>query len=130
MILSGRRVAIVGSREYGWPEAVTRFVDRLPLDCVVVSGACPKGPDRWAVDRAKERGITVKEFPAQWALDGVYNRGAGLQRNKSVAEYSDIVVAFWDGCSRGTADTIKWAHKLGRSLLVIGPDGVLFPAVR
>ena len=42
-----------------------------------------------------------------------YGRSAPLKRNITIIEYSDIVLAFWDGKSRGTKFVIDNCRKLG-----------------
>ena len=46
--------------------------------------------ERWG----KSRGIPVKVFKADWAR---YRRGAGLIRNRQMAEYADAVAVFPGG---------------------------------
>lgn len=40
-----------------------------------------------------------------------YGRSTGIRRNKDIIDNSDIVVAFWDGESRGTKNSINQAKK-------------------
>jgi len=49
-----------------------------------------------------------------------FGRGAPLKRNIQIIQYSDIVLAFWDGVevSRGTKHVIDNCKKLGVSLQV------------
>ena len=83
-------------------------------DCEVVSGAA-RGVDSIAAAAAREVGLAVREFPADWAHLG---RGAGFVRNRAIVEAADVVVAFWDGRSRGTAHTIGLAREAGRRVVV------------
>lgn len=109
------RVAIVGSRDYLNESAVRAYVRALPPGTVVVSGGA-RGVDRWAASEAKECGLEVVEYLADWDR---YGRRAGMIRNSLIVSDSDKVVAFWDGVSAGTANTIKSARRLGRELEVI-----------
>jgi hypothetical protein len=66
--------------------------------------------ERWAV----EHGLPVTPFPARWRdADGTYYPKAGHQRNSTMADHADALVAVWDGQSKGTADMIKKARKRG-----------------
>ena len=46
------------------------------------------------------------------------HKGAGLMRNTTIVENSDLVIAFWDGESRGTLDTIQKCEKMNKKILV------------
>ncbi len=64
-----------------------------------------EGADWIANDWARERGVTVERFPAQWKdpITGQYNAGAGPQRNREMAKKepkASKVVAFWSGKMR------------------------------
>jgi hypothetical protein len=49
-------------------------------------------------------------FPADW---DTFGKGAGFIRNTKMAEYSDALIAIWDGTSRGTAHMIRTAWRKG-----------------
>ena len=40
-----------------------------------------------------------------------YGRGAPLVRNKQIVDLADVILAFWDGHSRGTAQALDYARK-------------------
>lgn len=48
-----------------------------------------------------------------------YGRGAPLVRNKLIVNECDMVLAFWDGVSRGTQSTIAYAQSVGKPVKVI-----------
>lgn len=114
-------VAIVGSRIFPTDDLVLvdRFVDNLPIGTTVVSGGA-KGVDKRAVDRAKVRGLSTKVILPNYELFG---RMAPLIRNKEIVKESDLVVAFWDGKSRGILHTVKRAEQVGKLVLVVRPTG-------
>lgn len=112
------RVAIVGSREYVGEEAVSRYVESLPIDTVVISGGA-RGVDTFAAVAAEARGMLVvvaKIGRPMWARLG---GSAGPCRNAVIAELCTRMVAFWDGSSSGTAHAIGCAKKLGKPVDVI-----------
>jgi hypothetical protein len=83
----------------------------------LISGGAP-GPDRIAEEVAKGRGIKTTIFPAEWDKLG---KQAGFLRNAIIIKEASFVVAFWDGKSRGTLDTIKKAVSAGKQVHVYGP---------
>ena len=89
----------------------------------VVSGAAA-GPDSWGVEAAEGLGFPTTEFPAAWRRpDGSTNRGAGFERNSTIVANADGVLAFYDGQSRGTLDTINKAKAAGKPVRVMDPTG-------
>lgn len=116
-----KKVAVVGSRTFAdrgkLYEVLTKNRDRIKL---IISGGA-RGADSLAVDWATDYGIPYLVFPPLWRDPdtGEYNRGAGFKRNRQIVEQADVVVAFWDGQSAGTAHTIEMAKQLGKSLRVI-----------
>ena len=118
-----RFVAVVGSRRRDSPAdqaavfaALDRFVTRS--DCVV-SGGCPRGADRFAELYARERGLPIIIFHADWNRLG---RRAGFARNKYIANSSDLLVAcVAPNRQGGTEDTIR--HFTRRVLT--SPDALL-----
>jgi hypothetical protein len=103
------RVWVFGSRSI---DAVTRYpaaahrlakvIAMLPPGSTVVTGACPRGADRWATVMTRARGdMIIESEPADWDR---YGRSAGHRRNRVIAETRpDLGIGIWDGRSPGTA---------------------------
>lgn len=95
----------------------------------IVSGRCHKGVLTFVADDgtkvygadglgeryAKERGLSVKYFPADWSLGKI----AGPLRNARMAFYADALIAFHDGVSRGTNDMITKAAEKGLKIKTV-----------
>ncbi len=79
----------------------------------VVSGGAV-GVDSIGEGWARSNGILVKWFLPRWEL---YGRRAGPMRNKKMAKYADVLIAIWDGKSRGTANMIKEMTKLRKPVV-------------
>ena len=106
------KLMICGSRTldnpaYVWT-ALSHLQKHMPdLDISqIVSGTC-YGPDQNGEDWAYERNIPCSYFPADWNR---YGKSAGYRRNVTMVEYSDIVIAIWDGVSKGTLHSINLAR--------------------
>lgn len=91
----------------------------LPADCVVVSGGA-RGVDSAAEDAANARGLQTIIFLADWKNLG---RRAGPIRNTQIVAHADRIVAFWDGRSRGTVNTLAQANCADLPIEIHGPDG-------
>ena len=84
-------------------------------DLEIVSGGA-RGADSLGERWAKEFHVPIKSFPANWEL---HKKRAGILRNMEMAEYSDSLLAFWDGKSPGTGHMISYATKLGLGVIVV-----------
>lgn len=107
------RVAVVGPRGYGKMELVRQYVRGLPADTVVVSGGT-LGVDDTAVSEAKLCGLATTVYLPEWAK---YGKSAGFKRNVLIVNDADVVVAFWDGRSKGTKHSMDLAVSLGKPLI-------------
>ena len=50
-----------------------------------------------------------------------YGRSAPLKRNLRIIDYADIVLAFWDGSSRGTKFVIDNCKKKNKKVKIFVP---------
>ena len=100
------KVAVIGSRGLSMGD-LGRYLPENTTE--IVSGGA-KGVDTSAREYALAHGIKLTEFLPEYTRFG---RSAPLKRNITIIEYSDIVLAFWDGKSRGTKFVIDNCRKLG-----------------
>jgi hypothetical protein len=110
------KVAVVGSRKRKDRGAIVALVNALPAGSVVVSGKC-EGPDQWAAEAARARGLEVLEFEPD--LSGCKQRfeytKRYYERNQRVVDACDRVAAFVAPDRKGgTEDTIRRAEKAGK----------------
>lgn len=123
MGVAGRqvRVAIVGSRNYPQMDKVWTLIERLAKKdpaVIIVSGGA-RGVDTVAAAAARIAGLAVEELLPDWTR---YGNEAGFERNTRIVAVADRVIAFWDGASGGTRDTLEKARLLGKPVLVILPS--------
>lgn len=100
------KVAVIGSRGL----SVSDLGRYLPENTTEIVSGGAKGVDTSAREYALAHGIKLMEFLPEYTK---YGRSAPLKRNITIIEYSDIVLAFWDGKSRGTKFVIDNCRKLG-----------------
>ena len=98
------RVAVIGSRGL----QVNHLEDYLPEGVTEIVSGGAKGIDTCAKDYALRHGLKLTEFLPEYKK---YGRGAPLRRNVAIIEYADLVLAFWDGRSRGTKYVIDNCKK-------------------
>ena len=131
------KIGIVGSRSYTDRRKVKDLIfnikEKYGDEVEIVSGGQPKGADGLAKKYALEFGLKYVEFPPSHYNHnmhcilpvGEYNKpyyvSNFFKRNKQIAEYSNIIVAFIpDGVeSRGTMDTVGHAEKLKKLVKII-----------
>ncbi len=112
------RVIVCGSRQWANYQTVYDRLALLPPDTVVVHGAA-RGADSAAETAADTLGLQVERHPADWNRHG---KAAGPIRNTKMAALgADLLIAFWDGDSRGTANMIARAKQHGIPVEVISP---------
>ena len=119
------RLAIVGGRDFNnyellesilWDLLHVRRSD-IPKDIIVSGGA--KGADSLGKKYAKEEELECVEYLPEWDK---YGKSAGFLRNQTIVNNCDMVLAFWDGQSRGTADTIEKAKRAMKPTFIIYYD--------
>ena len=116
------RMIVAGGRDFADEKLLTSTLDGLReefIEIEIVSGHA-SGADKMAEAYAKRLGIPLKIFPADWKK---YGRGAGPIRNREMLSYivegNPVVVAFWDGQSKGTKNMIDQAQKASVDCRVI-----------
>jgi hypothetical protein len=104
------KVLVCGSRSWDNPTAIRRRLTDLPRGAEVIHGNA-RGADQDAGTFARALGLRETAFPADWRGKG---RRAGIIRNLAMLDQKpDLVLAFWDGRSTGTAHTITEARRRG-----------------
>ena len=122
------RVIIAGSRDFNDYELLKKSAieiitkkTMLPDLTRIVSGGA-RGADTLGERFANEMGLEISRFIPDW--DGLGKR-AGYVRNAEMAKFAvednndGILIAFWDGQSRGTKHMIDLAKKYGLEVHVV-----------
>ena len=115
------KVIIAGSRGFSDFSLLFSKCEEIlenQIDIEIVSGTA-KGADKLGEHYASLKGHSVIQFPADWDKHG---KAAGYVRNKEMAEYSDALIAFWDGESKGTKHMIDLAQTKGLKIHVINTN--------
>ena len=104
------RVIVCGSRRWRDRDMIADRLADLPVESTIVHGAAG-GADTIAAQEAEKLGLLLDPHPAEWEL---YGKRAGYLRNRKMAELgADLVIAFWDGRSRGTMHMVDLAEEYG-----------------
>lgn len=117
-------LAVVGSRTWTDKQCVFDMLDCYYIDypqLKIISGGA-KGADSMAADWAKSRNVPTQIFRPDW---DVYGKRAGFMRNEQIVRACDSVLAFWDGTSKGTLNTIDKARDMQKPVRIIYTEAML-----
>lgn len=102
------RAAIIGSRTIN-PEIKLEFTPSQ-----IISGGAI-GVDMKAKQYAIHNNIPLIEILPDYEK---YGKIAPIIRNKEIVNNCDIVIAYWDGISKGTKMVIDYANKKGIKVII------------
>jgi predicted Rossmann fold nucleotide-binding protein DprA/Smf involved in DNA uptake len=108
------KIAVVGSRSFNDANLLSKTVSEFFPSEIISGGAV--GADRLAASWAKSNGIPLKEFLPDYTT---YGRSAPIRRNDLIVDAADMVIAFWNGTSKGTKYTIDYASKKNKVTKII-----------
>lgn len=105
------KVAIVGSRNL----EIDMIGFYIPAAATEIVSGGAKGIDTEAKKFAKENNLKYTEFIPQY---NKYGKAAPLKRNDEIIACADLVVAIWDGKSKGTKSVIDKCKNIEKSVIV------------
>lgn len=105
------KIAVIGSRNL----RVADLGKYLPNNITEIVSGGARGIDTCAKEYATSHKIKLTEFLPEY---GKYGRYAPLKRNDLIINYSDAVIAFWDGSSRGTKYVINQCKEKNKPIKV------------
>ena len=127
-------LAVVGSRTFcDWKRGF-KFLNqifRMYIELGEIVSGDADGADAIGKKYADVNNIEYTGIPAKWQdmsepcirkvdrRGREYNALAGINRNTDIAKYCDILVAFWDGKSKGTKDVIEKAKEFKKKVIII-----------
>ena len=125
------RIIVAGSRDFKdyqlLRDTLMDYLDFMddkdvvdnPSQVKFISGTA-KGADTLGEQFAYTYEYDVKRFPADW---NTYGKSAGYRRNAEMAKYASeaygVLIAFWDGKSKGTKHMIDLAKRYGLEVHVV-----------
>lgn len=133
------KLIIAGGRDYVNADEIQYALNilihtgELPsgrFEIELVSGMA-RGADITAYNLFKSWGMVIHPFPADWydmsepcvpkynKQGKLYNALAGMKRNHAMGDFADVLLAFWDGESKGTKDMINYMETLDKPLTVV-----------
>lgn len=124
------RVIIAGGREFDdfaklkqeCLDIISTKVKNVKTETIKIISGGARGADRLGEEFARIAGYETKRFLADWDTHG---KSAGYIRNTEMAKYAaeggmvGMLIAFWDGNSRGTKHMIDLAKRYGLDVHVV-----------
>ena len=109
------KICVIGSR------SITSFdlTPYVPKEAELIITGGAKGVDALAEEYADKNGLSKLVIRPNYRL---YGRAAPLKRNEIMIDLADMVLAVWNGASRGSEYSIRYAEKTGERILVIQPE--------
>lgn len=120
------KLIVAGGRDFNDPDIMAGVIFDLAIEGIIDNEAelvtgMARGADKIAFDLWMPSTNTIHQFPADW--DGPHGKGAGFARNRDMAKFADMLVAFWDGQSRGTKHMIETMERMGKPVFVFDYQG-------
>ena len=106
------RAAIIGSRNLH----INNLEQYIPDNITEIISGGAKGIDTCAREYAITHNIKLTEFLPEYQK---YGKSAPLKRNITIIQNADIVLAFWDGHSKGTKFVIDQCKKYKVTVKII-----------
>lgn len=114
VIVAGGRDFVDSDRMHSELVALCK-AGHIDADATLVCGMA-RGADITAFHLWNQYGNPVINKPADW---DTYGKSAGYVRNKEMGREADVLVAFWDGESRGTGHMISFMQSLNKPVYVV-----------
>ncbi|PLX00218.1 MAG: hypothetical protein C0594_15955 [Marinilabiliales bacterium] len=99
------KIAVIGSRTFDDAKFLSETLDAHNISLLISGGA--SGADALAEQYAHQKGVKTHIIKPDYKRFG---RGATFVRNKEIVLSSEMLIAFWDGKSKGTQYTIEMAR--------------------
>jgi hypothetical protein len=109
-------VAIIGSREFNDYNLMCKTLNPVKDKITLIVSGGAYGADKLGERFAEDNNIPTKIFIPDWDRLG---KRAGFVRNKDIVNAADVIIAFWDGKSPGTASALDYAESVEKPFKVI-----------
>jgi len=127
------KIAIIGSRKFNDFDLMINSLAIYQNQVTQIISGGAKGADqlaeKWSkqflnknpiVIRPEWRNINHQNALIKYNKAGEkYDARAGLRRNQDIVNESDMVIAFWDGESKGTKHVISYARQVNKPIKIV-----------
>ena len=110
------KIGVIGSRSFNDYKLLKDTLDQYKGKVWLIVSGGARGADSLGEKWAKENNVKTLIHRPDW---NVHGKAAGFIRNELIVDDSDLIIAFWDGLSRGSEHTINLAKKKGKEVKII-----------
>lgn len=116
------KLIVAGGRDFADSALLRNELNHLaeviyPNRAISIVSGMARGADALGSYFAKANNVKMYEFPADW---NTYGKRAGFMRNEEMGRFSDALIAFWDGKSKGTDHMISFMQSLSKPVYIVG----------
>lgn len=103
-------------------EAVLKLRKKYPqikLECAI---PCETQANKWSEGWRNRYFDIIHRSDVAKTLQTHYTPDCMMKRNKYMVDNSDVVIAVWNGLKSGTGNTVNYAVKSGKKVIIIDPN--------
>lgn len=82
---------------------------------------CETQAIKWSVASRERYYNIAAKCDKETMLQREYTPDCMDKRNRYMVDHADDILAVWNGCPSGTGNTVRYAHKKGKTIIVINP---------
>ena len=82
---------------------------------------CETQAIKWSVASRERYYNIAAKCDKETMLQREYTSDCMDKRNRYMVDHADYILAVWNGCPSGTGNTVRYAHRKGKSIIVINP---------
>ena len=106
------RIGIGKQDEFGQPYPHITLESAIPCETQAI---------KWSVASRERYYNIAAKCDKETMLQREYTPDCMDKRNRYMVDHADYILAIWNGCPSGTGNTVRYAHKKGKSIIVINP---------
>lgn len=91
----------------------------ITLECAI---PCETQANKWTAKQRERYFEIVAQCDKETMLQTKYTPDCMEKRNRYMVDHADYIIAVWDGKPSGTGNTIKYAQKQEKKIIVIDPS--------
>lgn len=105
-------------------EIVLDLKARYPSITLESAIPCETQAVKWSMAQRERYYDIAAQCNKETMLQCHYSPDCMDKRNRYMVDHADYILAVWNGCPSGTGNTVRYAHKKGKSIIVINPDSL------
>ena len=105
-------------------EIVLDLKARYPSITLESAIPCETQAVKWSAAQRERYYDIAAQCDKETMLQCHYSPDCMDKRNRYMVDHADYILAVWNGCPSSTGNTVRYAHKKGKTIIVINPDSL------